>query len=146
MKKALEEAGGENKVEMIKLNVFVTIDETFDGSTEARRSVETMLRDRFNQNKSLLTESNQENEFKLSSAASDGIKQICKTLKECPESQSKWVEDSENILEDFGVTRDLLVNEKSEEGDILEKIQQLADLNSTHFARLLVSQGYDLWL
>ena len=122
MKKALEEAGGENKIEMIKLNVFVTIDETFDGLTEARRSVETMLRDRFNQNKQLLSESKENDEFKLSSAAADVIKQICKTLMESPESKSKWVEDSENILEDFGVTRELLVSEKSEEGDILEKI------------------------
>lgn len=150
MKKAMEEAGGENKVEIVKLDVFVTTDETFDGTTEARRSVESMLRDRFSQKIALgktfeeNSSAKQDEEFKLCTAAQEFIKQVGKAYKESPERA--WVEDSENILEDFGITRDLFVNEKTQESEILEKIQQLADLNSTHFARLLVSHGYDMWL
>ena len=123
---------------MIKLEVSIMQDGTFDGDSKVKETLCQALQYRVRQN-----QDDASKDFEFSDAAQDTIKKLHKLFQTIEINKLSIPREIEDKLADFGVRKETLKSNSPE--DVIAKMKTIVMTDPISFFKLIVSQGFDFW-
>ena len=133
----LKQSGGTE--EIFKLEVSIMQEQTFDGDAKVKDTLCRALKLRLR-----LKDQPESDSFEFSDTAKEMIKKFHQLFQAIEINQLTIPKNIEDKLADFGIRKETLRSNSTD--DVITKMKTIVLNDTIAFFKLLISQGFDLWL